>query len=118
MTLDDAVAALIENAEEWRSGRDAKQAVDVVRAACDVLVAGHDGPAMATLAEWSIQTPRTKCPTSSPTPSRKSACPSSSRAATPSRRPGSLAQDLILDAELLDIAALKESSSRSCAITN
>lgn len=62
MTLDGAVAALIENAEEWRSGRDAKQAVDVVRAACNVLVAGHDGPAMATLAGVEFSDAKDKVP--------------------------------------------------------
>jgi hypothetical protein len=47
MMLDEAIAALVEAAEEWRSGGDAKV---VVRAACEVLAAGHDGMAIATLA--------------------------------------------------------------------
>jgi hypothetical protein len=47
MMLDEAIANLLEAAEEWRAGA---RAVDVVRAACEVLVAGHDGMAMATLA--------------------------------------------------------------------
>jgi hypothetical protein len=62
MTLDEAVAALIENAEEWRSGRDAEQAVGVVRAACDVLVAGYDGLAMATLAGVEFSDAKDKVP--------------------------------------------------------
>jgi hypothetical protein len=47
MTLDEAIAALLGTAEEWRYGGDPKV---VVRAACEVLVAGHEGMAMATLA--------------------------------------------------------------------
>ena len=47
MTPDEAIANLLEAADEWRAGAPA---VEVVRAACDVLVAGHDGMAMATLA--------------------------------------------------------------------
>jgi hypothetical protein len=47
MTLDEPIAALVGAAEEWRYGADAKA---VVRAACEVLAAGHDGMAMATLA--------------------------------------------------------------------
>lgn len=47
MMLDQAIAYLVGAAEEWRYGGDAKV---VVRAACEVLVAGHDGIAVATLA--------------------------------------------------------------------
>jgi hypothetical protein len=49
MTLDEAIGVLVEAAEDWRDGaRD--RALDVVHAACEVLVAGHDGMAVATLA--------------------------------------------------------------------
>lgn len=47
MTLDEAIADLLETAEEWRYGGNAKA---VVHAACEVLASGHDGMAMATLA--------------------------------------------------------------------
>jgi hypothetical protein len=47
MTLDKAIADLVDQAEEWRYGG---AAVNVVLAACEVLVAGHDGIAIATLA--------------------------------------------------------------------
>lgn len=49
MTLDEAIGVLVEAAEDWRDGARGR-ALDVVRAACEVLVAGHDGVAVATLA--------------------------------------------------------------------